>query len=79
MVRVTRCVLRFVLLWTVLTAFATAQSPAPTPAESERHTAAEPFDIKAAIDISREDAARATGSSKAAIGCSCGIFSRRSL
>jgi STE24 endopeptidase len=54
MVCVTRCVLRFVLLCTVLTAFATAQSPgaipAPTLPVADRHGAAEPFDIKAAVD-----------------------------
>src|SRR3984893_6815660 len=54
MVRVTRCVLRFVLLCTVLTAFATAQSPgaipAPAPPVADRHAAVEPFDIKAAVD-----------------------------
>jgi STE24 endopeptidase len=55
MVRVTRCVLRFVLLCTVLTAFATAQSPGaipapPAPPVADRHASAEPFDIKAAVD-----------------------------
>jgi STE24 endopeptidase len=50
MVRVTRCVLRFVLLCTVLTAFATAQKPAPAPPTADRHEETEPFDIKAAVD-----------------------------
>src|SRR5882762_7455577 len=54
MVRVTRCVLRLVLLCTVLTPIATAQSPgatpAPTPPVADRHAAAESLDIKAAVD-----------------------------
>ena len=54
MVRVTRCVLRFVLLCTILTPLATAQSPgaipAPTPPGADRHAAAESLDIKAAVD-----------------------------
>jgi STE24 endopeptidase len=50
MVRVTRCVLQFVLLCSVLTAFATTQSPAPTPPVADPHAAAERFDIKAAVD-----------------------------
>jgi STE24 endopeptidase len=49
-----RCVFRFGLLCTLLTAFATAQSPgaipAPTSPVADRHAAAEPFDIKAAVD-----------------------------
>ena len=54
MVRVTRCVPWFVLLCTVLTPIATAQSPgvipAPTPPVADRHAAAQPLDVRAAVD-----------------------------
>jgi len=50
MVRVTRCVLRFVLVCTALTAFATLQSPAPTQPAAGHHERPRPFDIKAAVD-----------------------------
>jgi STE24 endopeptidase len=54
MVRVTRFVLRFVLLCTVLTPIATVQSPGaiqvPTPPVVDQHAAAESLDIRAAVD-----------------------------
>src|SRR3984893_3415068 len=55
MARTTGCMLRFVLLCTVLTPFASAQSPGTIPAPSQgvadRHAATESFDIKAAVDV----------------------------
>src|ERR1039457_788063 len=54
MVRVMGYVVQFVLLCTVLTAIATAQSaggnPAPTPPVADRHATSESFDVNAAVD-----------------------------
>jgi Zn-dependent protease with chaperone function len=54
MVRLMRCVVPFVLLFTIFAAIAAAQSaagnPAPTPAAADRHATSEPFDVKAAVD-----------------------------
>ncbi len=54
MVRVMRYVLQFVLLCSVLTAIATAQSAggesATTPPVADQHATSEPFDVNAAVD-----------------------------
>jgi STE24 endopeptidase len=54
MVRVIRCVVQFVLVCTVLTAVAAAQSaggsPTSTPPVADRHATPEPFDVNAAVD-----------------------------
>ena len=54
MVRVMEYVVQFVLLCTIFTAIASAQSaggnPAPTPPVADRHATSESFDVNAAVD-----------------------------
>jgi hypothetical protein len=85
MVRLLACVVPVVLLFAFFTNIAPAQTAdgnrVPAPAVADQHATSESFDVNAAVDAYLAKMPPQNGLvpmpiSKAAIGCSYGIFSR---